>query len=100
MTEDQLKNVDKNIAFILELIGGLFGFLGIGYMYAGEIKGGVMRLLLWFALLYFSWIVASILSIILIGLCLMPFIIVAQVGIPIWSAFELKKRLEEAFPET
>src|SRR5258706_9224028 len=35
---------DPNTAFIIELIGGLFGFFGIGYMYAGKTNEGVGRL--------------------------------------------------------
>ena len=98
MSDDEIKDVDKNIAFIIELVGGLFGFLGIGYMYSGLIVKGVIRLLVWWVLLGIVWFAAAILSYILIGLCMMPFIIIAQVLIPIWSAFSIKNRLQKAFP--
>lgn len=32
-------------AFVLELIGGIFGLFGIGYMYAGKTSQGVIRLI-------------------------------------------------------
>lgn len=96
---DELKDVDKNLAFIVELVGGLFGFLGIGYMYAGLIQQGVIRLVVWFAILVIVWFMAVLLSYILIGLCMMPFIAIAQIAIPIWSAFTIKNRLEKAFPQ-
>lgn len=96
---DELKNVDKNIAFILELVGGLFGVLGLGYMFSGLITEGVVRLIVWLLIIAFAWVMVSILAYCLIGLCMMPFLIVAQVAVPIWSAFTIKNKLEEAFPE-
>ena len=97
---DKLKDVDKNIAFILELVGGLFGFLGIGYMFSGQITKGVIRLIVWLAILVVGWTMATILSYFIIGLCMMPFLALAQVGVPIWSAFQVKKELEESFPDS
>ncbi|MGA1848573.1 MAG: hypothetical protein ACMUHB_04455, partial [Thermoplasmatota archaeon] len=88
-----------NIAFILELVGGILGFLGIGHMYAGEINNGVLRLIVWMLVLWFSWIIVSLLSVCLIGFFFIPVVLVAQIGIPLWSAFDLKRRLDEAFPE-
>ena len=96
---DEIQNVDKNLAFILELIGGFFGILGIGHMYSGLITGGVVRLIAWLGIVVFSWMVIFILSMFVIGLCLIPFMLVAQIGVPLWSAFSIRKKLEEAFPE-
>lgn len=95
---DQLKDVDKSIAFILELVGGIFGFLGIGYMYAGDITQGVIRLIAWFCIVVFAWIVIAVLTAFLIGICFIPFMLIAQIGIPVWSAFSIKKKLEETYP--
>ena len=96
---DELKDVDKTVAFVLELVGGIFGILGIGHIYAGEVIKGVVILTLWIAFLTFSWVTISILSIFLIGLCCMPFMILAQFLVPLWSAFHLKNRLEEMYPD-
>ncbi len=96
---DGLKDVDRNLAFVIELVGGIFGILGIGHMYAGDITGGVIRLIVWLSVIAFSWVLISILLIFFIGLCCIPFMIIAQIGVPIWSAFSLKKKLEEAYPE-
>ena len=96
--DDEIKNVDEDIAFIIELVGGIFGILGIGYMYAGLVKEGIIRLILWILVLMFGWMIAGILSICLIGLCLMPFLLIAQIGIPIWSAYTIRERIKEAFP--
>jgi TM2 domain-containing membrane protein YozV len=95
---DQVKDVDKNLAFILELALGLFGFLGVGYIYAGEVSQGVLRLVLWWVLLGVAWTIIGLLTVILIGLCLIPFMLAAQIAVPIWSAFSLKKRLDEKYP--
>jgi TM2 domain-containing membrane protein YozV len=95
---EQLKDVDKNTAFLLELALGLFGFLGIGYLYAGDASHGVLRLVLWWVILGVAWTIIGLLTAILIGLCLIPFMLAAQIAVPIWSAFGLKKRLDEKYP--
>ena len=96
---DEMKDVDKNIAFILELILGLFGILGIGYFYAGDNTNGLIRLLVWIFVLTFSWMFISFMTAFLIGFCFMPVMLGIQVAVPIWSAFTLKSQLEELYPE-
>jgi len=95
---DQLKNVDKNMAFILELVG-IIGFLGIGHIYSGLTTDGIIRLAIWLIVVCFMWGIIVIGGLIcLLPFCLTPIMLAAQLGIPIWSAFTLKKRLEAAFP--
>jgi TM2 domain-containing membrane protein YozV len=36
---------NPSTAYLVELIGGLFGFFGIGYLYAGKTGDGIARLL-------------------------------------------------------
>jgi len=36
---------NPNTAYLVELIGGLFGFFGIGYLYAGKSSDGIIRLI-------------------------------------------------------
>ncbi len=77
---------DPQTGLLLELIG-IFGFLGIGWLWAGETAIGM-------ALLIGFWVFLGIeifLSIFLIGLCLLPLNLI----IPIVSAFLLQKRLKE-----
>lgn len=38
---------DPNTAFVLELLLGLFGFLGIGWVYAGKTTLGIVMLVSW-----------------------------------------------------
>ena len=87
------QRVDPNIAW-LELIG-LMGFLGIGYMVANKVQEGIMRLVLYLVLMTVGWIIVAALSVVLIGLCLIPVMLAIQVAIPVWSALELKKQLEQ-----
>lgn len=96
---DEIRDIDKTVAFILELIG-IFGILGIGYMYAGLIKEGVIRLVLWIIILFVAWMVVLFMSMFYIGFCMMPLLMIAQVGVPIWSGFRIKKRLDESFPNS
>ncbi len=42
---------DPNTAMIIEIVGGYFGFLGIGYLYAGRTVAGLLRLFGWWAFL-------------------------------------------------
>lgn len=94
----QTKTYDPNTALILELLPGLFGFLGIGYMYVGRTNDGLIRLIVWIIAVWGAWIVAWLMSIIIIGFCFMPLILIAQVGVPIWSALSLKNSLAAQTP--
>ncbi len=89
----QQKVYDPNTVFLIELIPGLFGLLGIGHIYVGRTSDGVVRLVLWLGFVWGAWIVAWLFTAVLVGICCMPFILAAQVGVPIWSAYNLKNTL-------
>lgn len=56
---------NPNTAFTIELIGGLFGFFGLGYMYAGKTSEGVVRLIMGI-----GWnITVAIAASITVGIC-------------------------------
>lgn len=77
---------DSTTAFLVELIPGIFGFLGIGHMWSGNIPLGVGLLLGWWVFLtieVFSFFI-------LIGFCFLPL----NVIVPILSAFWLKSKME------
>ena len=95
-TNDQLNRINTGV--VLEVLAGLFGFLGIGYLYAGFTNEGIKRLVVYFVGMTVGWIVTGLLSIILIGLCLIPVMLGLQVGIPIWSAMSLKKEGDRLVP--
>jgi hypothetical protein len=84
--------IDPNIAW-LELIGFL-GFLGIGYLVAGRVSDGIIRMVAYWVIMFVGWTIVALLTIVIIGFCLIPVMLVVQFGIPIWSALELRKSLE------
>ncbi|MFP4321103.1 MAG: hypothetical protein ACLFTK_01475 [Anaerolineales bacterium] len=86
------KQIDPNYAW-LELLG-LLGFLGVGYLFADRVEEGLVRLIGFLVFIIGGWIIVSLLSVVIIGLCLIPFMLLAQFGIPIWSALQLRKELE------
>ena len=90
-----MENKDPDTALLIELVGGLFGFLGLGHFYVGRTNDGLVRLLVWFVFLAVGWTATALLSVILIGLLCIPVMGVAQLGIPIWSALSLKSDLEK-----
>lgn len=96
---EQPRNVDKSVAFILELVGGLMGYLGLGYMFAGKFKEGIIRLVVWLVIMIVGWVIVVALMMVLIGICFLPVLMIAQVLVPIWSAFQLKRELECYYPE-
>lgn len=51
---------DPMVALLLELIGGFFGFLGVGWIYAGRPTLGVVLLVSYWLL---DWIVGLILAV-------------------------------------
>ena len=84
---------DPDTAFIIELVGGFFGLLGLGYMYVGRTEEGIMRLLIWLVYDIIAYVVIMILISIFIGCLLIPVQLVIQVAVPIWSASNLKKSM-------
>lgn len=40
---------DPDTAMVIEIVAGYFGFLGIGYLYAGRTAAGLLRLFGWWA---------------------------------------------------
>lgn len=83
-----------NNAFLLEVVGGFFGLLGLGYLYAGDQQAGLIRLVGWWIVLFIMWSTVSLLTAILIGLCLIPVALIVQLLVPIWSASSLKARMQ------
>lgn len=81
---------DVNTAFLIELIGGFLGFLGVGYLYAGRTNDGVLRLILWIIYDVIAYIVIFALLSIFIGVLCIPVQLIIQIGIPLWSATNLK----------
>lgn len=89
----QIQDKDPNTAFLIELIGGFFGLLGLGYLYVGRTDDGIWRLIVWLLYDIMAVIIITLLSAVVIGLCCIPLQLVIQIGIPIWSAITLKNTL-------
>jgi len=87
------KTYDPNTAFLIELVAGFFGLLGIGYLYVGRTNDGVIRLIVWLAYDLFAGCIITLLLSVLVGIVCIPFQLVIQVGIPLWSAYSLKNQL-------
>jgi TM2 domain-containing membrane protein YozV len=84
---------DPNTAFVLELVLGFFGLLGIGYMYIGRTQDGVLRLLGWLVYNALAYIVISLLITVIIGFFCIPAQLAIQIVIPLWSASALKQSM-------
>jgi TM2 domain-containing membrane protein YozV len=80
---------DPSTALVIELIGTLFGFMGLGWLYAGYTNRGIVLLLVWLGVV----IVAVVISVLTAGIfaCIwLP----AQVLAAIISALQVKKAVE------
>jgi hypothetical protein len=84
---------DPNTAYLIELVGGFFGLLGLGYLYLGRTNEGIPRLIIWLIYNVIAYVVIVLLSTIFIGLLCCPIQLVIQIGVPIWSATTLKNQL-------
>jgi TM2 domain-containing membrane protein YozV len=60
-----MRGRDPFIALVLEVVGGFFGFLGLGWIYAGRPAMGLALLIGYWLL---DWILGVTLSIVTIGL--------------------------------
>lgn len=82
---------DPLIGLLIELLPGFFGFLGIGYLWAGETLLGVALLLGYWAF----WTVVAVATLATLGLllCFLPFFVAFYFAAPIVSAVLLQRRL-------
>ena len=89
---------DPDTAFLIELVGGIFGLLGLGYVYVGLTNEGLIRLLGFWVLIMVLWGGFSLFATVTFGLgmCLAPVPLVIHVGAVIISALDLKKAMESA----
>jgi hypothetical protein len=60
-----VKRRDPFVALVLEVAGGFFGFLGIGWIYAGQVGWGLALLIGYWLL---DWALGLTLSILTLGL--------------------------------
>lgn len=51
---------DPNTAMVIEIVAGYFGFLGIGYLYAGRTAAGLLRLFGWWAFIGVAVLLISV----------------------------------------
>jgi hypothetical protein len=84
---------DPNTAFLIELVGGFFGLLGLGYFYVGRSNDGVLRLVLWLIYDLIAGVTIALLTALVIGIICIPIQLVIQVGVPLWSATTLKNQM-------
>ena len=82
---------DANTAFLIELIGGFFGLLGLGYFYTGRTNDGVLRLIIYIIYNVIAYITITLLTAIIIGIFCVPIQLGIQIGVAFWSANNLKK---------
>ena len=85
---------DPNTAFLIELIGGLVGFLGLGYIYVGRTNDGLIRLIIYLVYNVIAWIAIAALSVVVIGCFCIPIQLLIQLGVAIFSASQLKTSLQ------
>lgn len=92
------RKYDPNTAFLIELVGGFFGFLGIGYIYVGRTNDGILRLVLWLLYDLIAAIAISLLLAVIVGIVCLPIQLIIQVGVPLWSATTLKNEMLSESP--
>ena len=80
---------DPNTALLIELVGTLFGFMGLGWLYAGYTNRGITALVLWLIVV----VVATVISVFTGGFfaCLwLP----AQIAAAVISGMQVKQAVE------
>jgi len=84
-----LKN--PSIAFVIELVGGMAGFLGLGHLYAGRFLHAFLLLVGWWVVIFVSLTPLSILSGTLGGFAI--FLVALLYLVPVASALWLRNAL-------
>lgn len=77
---------DPNMAFLIELVGTLFGFMGLGWIYAGYTNKGVVMLIVWLLIV----VVAAVISVLTAGIFACVWL-PAQVIAAVVSASQVKQ---------
>ncbi len=77
-------------AMLIEILVGICGFLGVGYLSVGLIADGIIRMIIWWIIL----LTASILVIFTLGLGAIVIIPLLLIG-PLISGLMLKNRVEQ-----
>lgn len=91
----ELKRMTKKtpaIAAAFELIGGLFGVLGVGWIYAGDTARGVICLICYMVL----WPVAVLIAQ-FSGGCLLPCVLPLVIGVPAVSSILVYRWADEVY---
>lgn len=83
---------DPSTGLLLELLPGLFGFLGIGHIWAGDIGVGLGLLFGYWIFWGFAWFFIVFASVFTFGLafCFAPFV---WIGAPVLSGILLRDKL-------
>lgn len=87
---------DPNTTFLIELVGGLFGFLGLGYFYVGRNNEGITRLIIFLGynlIAYTIIVIGGSLTIGVLACICGPIQLIIQIAVAYWSANELKKQM-------
>jgi hypothetical protein len=92
LAQVDLSTKDKDTAFLLELIGGVLGFLGVGYLYSGLTNAGLVRLVAGWIFWALFWIFAA--ATLGLGTCLVPVPLLIMVAAAYFSATDLKTSME------
>jgi hypothetical protein len=87
---------DPDVAFILEVLVGIAGVLGVGWMYSGNVRRGVLLIVSWWSVLA-ALIVALMYAARAVGvvgvLGILPAVMTVGVGGPVLSGFRVRRRL-------
>ena len=85
----------------IEILAGLFGFLGVGHMASGNFRRGIILLLGY-------WVFGAIeVAVLLLGtiftlgiglIVLVPLAVIIWVGVPVASGYSLYKAAEKQYP--
>ena len=83
---------DPNIAMLIEIVLGIFGFLGVGHILAGRVVPGIVMLVSWWIAIALGWTVGVVIAVLTLGLglCLAP---IFWLGVPIASGIWLRNEM-------
>jgi hypothetical protein len=94
------ENINPGTAMLIEIVGSIFCFLGLGWIYSGQTATGVILLVVYWIIVAIEIFISFILSFILIGILGFLLIPLQNIIFGVISGYLVKQNIENKTKKT